>query len=259
MHRFFVTPEVLAQQPVVLTGDQARQIYRVLRLRAGAHVVLLDGTGWAYEAVVIASYEDRVTLETINRWQPRSEPRLHITLFQAVLKGDRFGWVLQKGTEVGISRFVPMVCERNVVSDLGAMAEKRARWERIVREAAEQSGRARLPELASPQAFTGALPAGSAASDSFLRLIPWEGEQQRGLRDVLRACNLAGLRGIELFVGPEGGFSDEEVSLAERQGVVPISLGPRILRAETAGLVAAAVILYEAGEMEPLNNVEGER
>jgi|YNPNPStandDraft_1061719.scaffolds.fasta_scaffold08001_3 16S rRNA (uracil1498-N3)-methyltransferase len=259
MHRFFVAPEALAQQPVVLTGDQARQIHRVLRLRAGARVILLDGTGWAHEALVLTSHAERVTLETTSRWRLASEPRLHITLFQAVLKGDRFSWVLQKGTEVGISRFVPMVCERNVVSDLAAVAAKRARWERIVREAAEQSGRARLPELAPPRPFAAALLAEPSTADSTLRLIPWEGERARSLRGALQSCNLADVSGIELFVGPEGGFSAEEVRQAERQGVVPVSLGPRILRAETAGLVAAALILYEAGEMEPLSMPIGER
>ncbi len=149
MHRFFVPPSAFDQQPVTLTGDQAQQIRRVLRLRLGERVTLLDGRGWAYEAILIALGEADVKFQVVRRREAGGEPQTHITLFQAVLKGERFGWALQKGTEVGINAFVPLVCERNVVDDLDAMesAGKRERWERIIREAAEQCGRGRLPEL----------------------------------------------------------------------------------------------------------------
>jgi 16S rRNA (uracil1498-N3)-methyltransferase len=249
MHRFFVTPEVLARQPVLLSGAQAHQIRRVLRLRPGDRVTLLDNHGWAYEAVLIACGETDAMLQTDRRWTAEGEPRTHITLFQAVLKGEQFGWALQKGTEVGVSRFVPMVCERNVVSDLDAVEQKRGRWERIIREAAEQSGRGRLPELAPAQPFARAVCLPPPTDSGLRRLIPWEGERVTGLRDALVGCNFARGARIQIFVGPEGGFTEEEVWLAQRAGVQPVTLGPRILRGETAGIVAAAVVLYEAGEL----------
>lgn len=251
MHRFFVSPDALRAQPVILTGDQAHQVRRVLRLRLGDRVTLLDGQGWAYEAMLIALGDNDARFQTVQRWQAAGEPAVAITLYQAMLKGERFGWALQKGAEVGVSRFVPMVCERNVIDDLDAIdsGNKRERWERIIQEAAEQSGRGRLPELLPAQLFNqaaSALPEGPGTS---LRLIPWEGERVMRLRDALAGCNLAAGARIEIFVGPEGGFTEEEIALARRYGVQPVTLGPRILRAETAGVIAAALILYEAGEI----------
>lgn len=252
MHRFFVAPEALAVHPVVLSGEQAHQVRRVLRLRLGDRVTLLDGQGWACEAMLVALGEADAKFQIVRRWEVGGEPAAHITLHQAVLKGDRFGWALQKGTEVGVSAFVPIVCERNVVDDLDAVEDKRERWERIIQEAAEQSGRARLPRLLPAQLLTQAVHSSAkaaAAGPSSLRIIPWEGEQSRRLRDALAGCNLGQGARIELFVGPEGGFTDEEIDLAQRYGIQPVTLGPRILRAETAGVVAAALILYEARDI----------
>ncbi len=259
MHRFFVSPDALRAQPVILTGDQAHQVRRVLRLRLGDRVTLLDGQGWCYEAVLIALSETDARFQLLQRRPAEGEPAVHITLYQAVLKGERFDWALQKGTEVGISAFVPLVCERNVVDDLDAIESKRERWQRIIREAAEQSGRGRLPILSPAMLFSRAVATSAAALSAQMarlsrepqpvRLIAWEQEQGARLRDVLQSCNLAPGARIEVLVGPEGGFTAQEIALARQHNVRPITLGPRILRAETAGVVAAALILYEAGEI----------
>lgn len=245
MQRFFVSPAALRQWPVALTGDQAHQVRRVLRLRPGDRVMLLDGLGAAYEAALIALNDRAAHFQLVLQHSLGGESGVHITLHQAVLKGERFAWALQKGTEIGISRFVPLICERNVVDDLTAVAAKRERWERIIQEAAEQSGRGRLPVLTPPQRFPEVVrePAGES-----VRLIPWEGEHSLRLSDALADCNLAIGGRIELFVGPEGGFTEAEIEQAKSCGVQPVTLGPRILRAETAGLVAASAILYQAGE-----------
>lgn len=248
MHRFFVSPDVFQRQPVVLTGDQAHQVRRVLRLRLGERVVLLDGQGRAGEAMLIALDDASAKFQLVSVENIDAEPAVHITLYQAALKGERFGWALQKGTEIGVSRFVPIVCERNVVDDLDAVEDKRDRWQRIIQEAAEQSGRTRLPELMPAQLFGQAVQEGALADESPLRLIPWEAEHGVRLADVLKACNLGPGFRIQVFVGPEGGLTEQEIALARRYGIRPVSLGVRILRAETAGLVAAAAILYEAGE-----------
>ncbi|HEX9116900.1 MAG TPA: 16S rRNA (uracil(1498)-N(3))-methyltransferase [Anaerolineae bacterium] len=258
MHRFFLPAENLSRRPVILTGAQAHQIRRVLRLAPGAAVVLLDNTGRAYEATITGFGPDDVRLAVTEGRDAATEPGVHLTLYQAVLKGERFEWVLQKGTEIGISRFVPIICERSVVDDRRAIAAKVARWERIIQEAAEQSGRGRLPVLSGPQSLPEALaaapadPAGhTAAPAGVLRLIPWEAERTAGLAAVLQGCNLSAGARIEVYIGPEGGLSEDEIHLAVRHGVRPVSLGPRILRAETAGLVAAAAILFQAGDLGP--------
>jgi len=251
MHRFFVAPDALERHPVLLDGEQGHQIRRVLRMRPGERATLLDNRGWAYEASLVSYGDSNVQFEIIRRWAATGEPHTHITLYQAVLKGERFGWALQKGTEVGVSQFVPVVCARTVVDDLNTAEQKRERWERIIQEAAEQSGRARLPVLAPVRTFETAVRTGSSPSiaSAPLRLILWEEEVVTTLRQALAGCNLASGVSIEVMVGPEGGFTVGEVCLAEQCGAQRITLGPRILRAETAGVVAAAAILYEAGEM----------
>jgi 16S rRNA (uracil1498-N3)-methyltransferase len=263
MDRFFVSPSVLQSQPVILTGEQAHQVRRVLRLRPGEQVLLLDNLGYAYPAALLEYAGEAAHFSLEGRLPAGGEPTTHLTLFQAALKGERFEWVLQKGTEIGVSRFVPLICERNVVDDRRTIDGKRERWQRIIREAAEQSGRARLPELASCLCLADAIsPSGpTSAAGPFdadpsrngsVRLIPWEKLHEEGgctLRQALAGCNLRVGTRIEVFIGPEGGFSDTEIELARDHGLLPVSLGPRILRAETAGLVAAATILYEVGEI----------
>jgi 16S rRNA (uracil1498-N3)-methyltransferase len=268
MHRFFVSLELQEGHPIDLTGDQAYQISRVLHLRPGERVTLLDNCGWACDAILLVRGEEHVRLLIERRWPAEGEPCTHITLFQAVLKGERFGWALQKCTEVGISRFVPMICERNVVADLETVEQKGGRWARIIREAAEQSGRARLPALEPARLFRAAvqpwpqaqepsqqtrdLAAPQDRAGSLIgppRLILWEEERATTLRHALAACNFSAGGRIELYVGPEGGFTGDELDLAQQYGLQPVSLGPRILRAETAGVVAAAAILYATGEM----------
>jgi 16S rRNA (uracil1498-N3)-methyltransferase len=256
MHRFFVDPQILKAQAIILTGSQAHQVQNVLRLRPGDRVILLDNCGLACEAQLTGYGAKGAIFEPLHSWPASGEPRLHLTLYPALLKGERFEWVLQKGTELGIERFVPLVCSRNVVADQQAIHQKRERWERIIREAAEQAGRARLPELGQSLTFLDAIremPAGESgrADGEGVRLIAWEGERATGLRAVLSQCNFASESRIKVFVGPEGGFTEDEVRLAWDSGVRPVSLGPRILRAETAGLVVAAAAFYESGDMAP--------
>ena len=244
MHRFFVPPQAFASHPVVLTGDQAHQIRRVLRLRLGERIELLDGQGFAYEAILIALGEADAKLQVVSRWEVESEPRTHVTLFQAVLKGDNFTWALQKGTEVGVSRFVPTICARNVVDDLDAAEGKRERWARSSRK---PRNRAVAAGCRSSRRLSFAPALSYPSAERALRLIAWEDEQANRLRDVLAGCNFADGARIEVFIGPEGGFAEEEVAAARRYGIQPVTLGPRILRAETAGVVAATLILCAAG------------
>jgi 16S rRNA (uracil1498-N3)-methyltransferase len=251
MHRFFVRPETLAASPVVLTGDQAHQIRRVLRMRPGDPAVLLDNRGQAYDAILESFGKDEACFVIHAARVAGGEPGLRVTLYQAVLKGERFEWVLQKGTEVGVHAFVPLICERNVVDDMRAIEGRRARWERIIQEAAEQSGRARLPELRPAELFRAAVKP-SAPDDpqaGMPRLLAWEGERALTLRAALAGCNLEPGAGIQLYVGPEGGFTDAEAALARQYEVKTVTLGPRILRAETAGPVVVALILYSAGDI----------
>ena len=225
----------------MFSPEQSRQIARVLRLEAGASVFVFDNSGWVY-TVRLERVTPRETWGTIvGREEGRGEPPVHITLYQALVKGERMDWVLQKGTEVGISRFVPVVTERAVVR----RREKRARWTRILIEAAEQCGRPRVPSLAEIQDFFSALNELSGYDVAFLAHT---GERAVPLRDVVASYREPPSR-VAILVGPEGGFTEEEVSAARERGAMIVHLGPRVLRAETAGVVIAALVLHHWGDL----------
>lgn len=245
MHRFFVSREALDAERVALPADVAHQLRNVLRMSPGDRIIVLDNSGWEYE-VELAELSPQTAWGTVlSRTLSHTEPRTKITLYQSFLKGQRFEFVLQKGTELGIVAFVPVISARCVVSSLDSASRKTARWERIIREAAEQSRRGRLPDLAPALFFRDACL--RATRSGQLALIPWEGETITSLREALDRMQRP--FSVSLFVGPEGGFDESEIAVARQAGVIPVHLGPRILRAETAGLVAASAILFAYGDL----------
>lgn len=251
MHRFFVAPEALGDGAVGgavrLAGDQAHQIANVLRLHPGERVRLLDDAGWEYTVELTEVGRAGVVGRIERRSLATGEPRLKITLYQGLPRTGKFELVLQKCTELGVCAFVPLVTRRSVVSTLAAaQGLKLERWRRILVEAAEQSGRGRVPALAPPMLFEHACERAAGLS-----LLLWEGERERGLRGAVAQGFAAagGLPlGVNLFVGPEGGFEPREVETARGYGILPVGLGPRILRTETAGLAAAAALLWASGD-----------
>jgi len=244
MHRFFLPPDWIAEGTVVITGKLVHQIRNVLRLGTGDHITVLDNSGWQYEVELQKVDSARVEGSVISKSPCGAEPRTKVTLYQALLKGSNFEFVLQKCTEIGVAVFVPLMCERCVA---GKPDTKRlSRWRSIITEAAELSRRGKLPVLQNPTSLTEACESASGIS-----LIPWEEEKARGIGNVLRSHHKTRDSSlINIFVGPEGGFSPHEVEFARSCGIVPISLGQRILRAETAGLVAATITLYEFGDLD---------
>jgi 16S rRNA (uracil1498-N3)-methyltransferase len=243
-HRFFVSANCITPPTVTLTGDTARQINTVLRMQPGDEIIVLDNSGQAFNVTLTGVSKRDVTGEITGQRRAPAEPALHLTLYQGTLKAQKFEWVLQKGTELGVARFVPTICRRSVVRDESRLAGKQTRWQQIIREAAEQSGRGRLPQLASAQSLAQAL---REARSLDLALMPWEEMQQSSLKQALAAQNLTN---IGLFIGPEGGFCAEEAEQAKQAGAALVTLGPRILRAETAGLAACAAVFYQLGDWD---------
>lgn len=253
MHRFFVPSSWVQGNQVTVTGPQAHQIAHVLRMRPDDVVIVLDNSGWELETRLVVVERSQVQGEVLHRRLSGGEPRTKISLYQSVLKSKGFEFALQKGTELGVVEFVPVIANRCVVSDLDAVEKKRRRWQWIIQEAAEQCRRGRKPALRPAMLFAQACEEARHAGG--LSLIAWEGKEEANLRDLLRSAPPGYTQNwppfaIRLFVGPEGGFGIEEITIARRYGLVPVTLGPRILRAETAGLVAAAAILYELGDMD---------
>jgi 16S rRNA (uracil1498-N3)-methyltransferase len=242
MHRFFLPPDHFKTDTISFPPDTARQMALVLRLQPGERVIALDGLGMEYEVELLQVSRTGVQGRVTDRRAVRGEPAARITLYLALTQREKFEWMLQKCTEVGAAAFVPVISSRSLVQERGDAAKKLERWGRIVREAAEQSQRGIVPEVRAPVKFEAALQDGSSYH---LRLIPWEGEQAAGLRQALAGLQNASSPTLAVFIGPEGGFSAEEIEAARGAGFQPVTLGRRILRMETAAVVAAALILHE--------------
>ena len=231
MHRFFVAPETLRADRVTLSGAQARQIATVLRLRPGDEIALVaDGAEAvvALESVRPAS----VTAVVRERGFTPAEPTVALTLALPVLRGDHDEEVVEAVTQLGVSRIVPFTSARSVARTLSEA--KRARWERIAREAAETARRGRVPSIEPARAWKelfAALPAPV--------FVAWEGERRVRIRDALPQS----ARSLSLVIGPEGGIADDEVAFARERGAISVSLGGRNLRSETAAIAAVALAM----------------
>ncbi|MFC1765215.1 16S rRNA (uracil(1498)-N(3))-methyltransferase [Planctomycetota bacterium] len=248
MNRFFVGKTCFEGDRVRLIEGQAHQIYRVLRLQPDDRIKVLDNTGQEYEVVLQSVTARNVVGTILESYTAEGEPKTRVTLYQSILARDKFEWVLQKATEVGACKVVPVLTERSLVRDKRRFKPERLlRWQRIVTEAAEQSHRARIPEIAEPVPLSQALKT-LPSYDRALIACPHRATEKLGtvLQDLPTSSSIA------LYIGPEGGFSKQEVDLVTQAGALPINLGPRILRTETAAIVAAAFILYEQGDFQSL-------
>ena len=244
MRRVFVRPDAVGADRVRFDAAEAHHLRRVLRLRAGAVVEATDGTGRLY-TVRLAGLDAEGAWGTIEaRAEPdRESSPCAITLAQAILKGDRMSWLIQKVTELGVARVVPMETARVVARPATGGMARHTRWERIAREAMKQCGRVVVPTVAPPLAFA-----------EVLREIPrhdaawlfWEGG---GQPLAVAAQETAAPARLLLLIGPEGGFTSEEVARAEAKGARLVSLGPRILRAESAGITAVALCQFLFGDL----------
>lgn len=236
MQRFFVDPSSIQVQEAVLTDpDIIHQLSRVLRVQEGEKIVLLDNSGAEFEVKINEINKNEIRGKILSQKQNQAEPAIQITLFQALTKSpDRFEQVVQHGTEVGIVRFVPIITERTEAQSI----RKLERLQRIICEAAEQSERGITPELAEPitldNLFKNPAKESSIIGDSY--------SPKPLLAELLP--KLKQEKQINLFIGPEGGFSEREIAAAEKAGIQKFSLGPRILRAETAGVAVVSAILF---------------
>ena len=300
MHRFFVAPGRIDGDDIAFPTDLSRQMARVLRMKAGDSVIALDDSGLEY--LVKLSRVDRSLAEgrIVERREGVAEPQLSLSIYQAMVKADRFETLLQKCVELGVRRVIPVITRRTEARNSELSERRGLRWRRIIREAAEQCGRSRLAELGSPMLLADALE--RAPRPGF---IAWEGERRgtlarasvgdtvslsvgaQGERPVspdggVRTSLSVGTEGerpvspesgpewervslgvamervagvveaggeLSVFVGPEGGFEASEVEAAVEAGLSPVGLGRRILRAETAAISVAAIVMHRFGEM----------
>ncbi len=240
-HWFFLAGLRAEPERQVDLSTISHQLRNVLRLKQGNVITLLDGSGSAFPTRIEALTARVATGLVLAKEPVRSEPVIDLTLYQCVLKRERFEWVLQKGTELGVSRFVPVISSRTVVRPAERLLPKYERWSAIVREAAEQSRRGRLPVLDDPLHWDLALDQGEG-----VRILVWE---DAGANSSVSDRGVCEADKVALLVGPEGGINKEEAVSAISQGWRPLSLGPRVLRAETAALAAVTVVMTMAGEL----------
>lgn len=242
MHRFFVPAELLLTSEVTLPREVSQQIFRVLRLKTGSEILLLDDRGFEYPARLCEVGESHCTATVLSKQASKGEPATLITLFIGLTQREKFELILQKCTEIGVTTFVPVITTRTLVQKVSDVEDKYPRWKKILQEAAEQSHRGRIPVLVPTLKYADALT--QSKTDTSLKLILWEDEANLSIKDQLRSY--AGNQ-VSLVIGPEGGLSAEEVELAKTTGYVPVNLGKRILRMETAAIHAAGIVLYELG------------
>lgn len=239
MPKFFINKNEISRGQVRLLGEDEKHIKTVLRAREGEEVTLCDGEGMDY-LCRIASLERGVLLDVLEKTPCEAEPEIKLTLYQGLPKADKMEWIIQKCVEIGIDRIVPMATERAIVKLDKKEGKKLERWQKIAEAAAKQSGRGKIPEVSQRVLKFAEAVEEAAGLDG--AAIPYEKETENGLRQF--ASGFSG-KTAGIFIGPEGGFSEDEIALAKEKGIRPVSLGKRILRTETAGMVTAAILLYE--------------
>ena len=244
MPKFFVSPNDVQENFLVLTGENAAHA-KVLRLQCGETVTVCDGVGQDLTCVVSDVSPGQISLVVQSREASRAEPPVACSVYMAYAKVDKLEHVIQKATELGATEIVAFPSSRCVSRpDEKSMAKKLERWQKIAASAAEQSGRGRIPSVLTVNSYREAV---ERAARSELPLFPYENERTVSLR---AAIGSAQFRTAAIMTGPEGGFSEDEVQLAEEAGMKICSLGPRILRCETAPLCALSAVLYAAGALE---------
>jgi 16S rRNA (uracil1498-N3)-methyltransferase len=246
VRRFYAPPERFTGGRVRLGDEEAHHICRVLRLGPGDKIHVFDGLGHEYLVEIEIAAGRVVSGRVLAEVPQEKEAPLSLALAQGLAKGDKLELVIQKATEIGVKEVIPVHTARSVLK-ISEGTRRTERWQRIAREASKQCGRTFVPRVESVTTLE-ALSARFKEFDAVL--IFWEEERARRLRAAL--AELAGkgkVRRLLILVGPEGGFTQEEVDLVVEAGALPVTLGPRILRTETAGLVAASIILYELGDL----------
>jgi len=246
MSKFFIGKESITGDFIDITGEDVLHIRKVLRMRTGETLTACDNDGTDFECEITDIDDKHVTAKILKSWKSENEAPIRVTLYQGIPKSDKMDFIIQKCVELGIDTIVPVKTERTVVKFENSKDEnkKQQRWQKIAVEAAKQCNRSRLPKVTGPMDFKNAL---EMAGNSNLVLIPYENEMVHGLKSVLRDNSSA--KSIAVFIGPEGGFAEDEVKKCIELGFHSVSLGKRILRTETAGLTVLSILMYELGDV----------
>jgi len=243
MRRFFIDAP-LSEHMTIANAD-ARHIASVLRLAAGATVQVSDQNGKSGKAEIIAANPEAIELKLLEFLEDTTEPPLDIWLVQSLAKGEKMDFIIQKAVELGVYGIIPVATAHSVVRyDVTKQVDKVARWQKIAREAAKQCGRSYIPQVFPITSLAQIL--GNSEFGSANKILLYEGQAAQGLKQALTDSSS---QTYVLFIGPEGGFSSAEVNLCQEHGVRIVTMGPRIMRTETAALAAISAVMYECGDL----------
>ncbi len=243
MPKYFTEPENIKDGFIEIFSDEAKHILNVMRMEIGDTLTICDGQSNDYLCRICETGKNCLKAKIEETTRSESEPKTKITLYQGLPKSDKMELIIQKCVEIGVCRIVPVITERAVVKiEKGAKEDKKTeRWQKIAESAAKQSGRGIIPAVERPMKFKDAI---EEAVKNGEAIIPYENEKDRGLKEFVKNSKA---ENVGIFIGPEGGFDTKEIEFAVENGVMSVTLGKRILRTETAGIVTSAIVLYELG------------
>jgi 16S rRNA (uracil1498-N3)-methyltransferase len=244
MNRFFIPPNCFEITLVKFDKITSHQIHKVLRLKSRDKVIALDGSGMEYTVELNQVTNDQCVGKILTSQDSIAEPKVKLTLLVGLTQREKFEWVLQKCTEIGATAFTPVITSRSLVQDIRYAEQKITRWQSILKEAAEQSGRGVIPILNPPVLYLQAL---EQLRSQELGMIAFEGEKKEPLKRTIKKFQG---KSLGIMIGPEGGLSVEEIQRAKQSGLITVSLGPRIMRMETAAVVATALILHDLKSLD---------
>ena len=246
MPKFFVEPSKISNDIITIDTEDVNHITRVLRMKIGDKITVCDSMGYDYTAEIFEINKSSILCRELKKTKSDTEPALKVVLFQGIPKGSKMEYIIQKTTELGIFKIVPVSMSRCVskIENKKDGDRKRERWQKISESAAKQSGRGIVPEISAPVAFEAAI---QALSECDLAFAPYECEQDNSIKKVIKGIN--GNKTVGFIIGPEGGFAPEEIDKLTKLGISSVTLGKRILRTETAGEAVLSMLMYEANEL----------
>jgi len=248
MRKFFIKNENISGNIAKIVGEDVKHMKNVLRLLQNDIIIVCDEDGKNYQAKITSIQKDEVKTLILREFDNTTEPDINITVFQCLPKSDKMELIIQKCTELGVTEFTPVSSENVVVSLDSSKAEKKiTRWQKIAEEAAKQSKRSKIPKINN---IIDLDEIKDCISDKDLVLLAYEKEEGNGIKEVLSKLDHSAIKDVAIIIGAEGGFTENEVeNLKQISNLKSISLGPSILRTETAGIVLAGIVLYEFNEM----------
>lgn len=245
MHRFFVESKNIDEKNIKIEQEDVKHIKSVLRLDVGDEIEVSNKLGTDYKCKISELSKETVMCEILESSMSRGESDIDIVLFQGLPKSTKMELIVQKSTELGVKKIVPLVTARCItkINDRKKEDKKIERWSKIAEEAAKQSKRGVIPQISNVMSFKEAL---DYLKDEDTIIVPYESEENLGIKKVLKECTS---KKINVIIGPEGGFDDSEIQELKSMDAHIVTLGPRILRTETAGFTTSALILYELGDL----------